>query len=149
MEQKKNDPNVTLLQSIYKSVSMGADSVLTLLGKAKKEDLRAELTSELTAYQKFGNITRDKLSAYGTPAEEVGVLQKLPAELSIRMSTITDDSSSKLAELAMNGATMGMIELQKEIKAGEKAGAHHDNIRLAEGVFNLQKESLDKMKHFL
>ncbi len=149
MEQKKNDPNVTLLQSIYKSVSMGEDSVLTILGKAKKEDLRSELTSELTAYQKFGNIIRDKLSAYGAAAEEVGVLQKLPAELSIRMSTLTDDSPARLAELAMNGAAMEMIELQKEIKEGKKSGAHQDNIRLAEGVFNLRKESLDKMRNFL
>ncbi len=149
MDSKQKDPNVTLLQGVYKAVTMSTDSVLTILGKAKKEDIRMELTEELDGYQNFANMTRERLSALSTPAQEAGILEKIPAELSIRMSTLTDDSSSKLAELMINGSTMGVIELQKEIKTAEKAGAHQENIQLAEGVLNFQQKNIDKMKEFL
>ncbi len=149
MDTKQKSPDATLLQGIYKTVSMGTDSVLTILGKAKAEDIRMELTTELDGYQNFANLTRDRLSSLSCPAEELGMLQKLPAELSIRMSTLTDDSSSKLAELMINGSTMGVIDLQKEIKTAEKAGATHENLQLAEGVINFQQKNIDKMKAFL
>ncbi len=149
METNQKNPDVTLLQGVYKAVSMGTDSVLTILGKAKEKDIRRELTAELDGYQNFANLTRGRLSSLSANAEEVGMLTKLPAELSIRMSTLTDDSSSKLAELMINGSTMGVIDLQKEINAAESAGAKHENIQLAQGVLNFQQENIDKMKNFL
>ncbi len=149
MEKKKQDANVTLLQGVYQAVSMGSDSVLTILGKTQSEQLRTELAAELAGYQKFENIARIKLGAYGAVAEEKGFFEKLPSELSIRMSTLTDDSTSKLAELVMTGSTMGIVELQKQIKAGEKAGAHPDNLELAGGVLTFQQRNIDNMKTFL
>ncbi len=148
-EQKKKNPDVTLLQGIYKTVNMSTDSVLTILGKTKKEELRAELTAELEGYQKFATIVRNKLGEVSVTPEETGILEKLPAELSIRMSTLTDDSAQKLAELMINGSTMGVIELQKELGTAKKAGAAHDNIQLANGVLTFQQENINKMKNFL
>ncbi len=149
MANNQKNPDVALLQEVYKTVSMGTDSVLTILGKARKEDIRSELTEELDGYQNFAGLTRDRLSALSVPAEEVGLLAKIPAELSIRMSTLTDDSSSKLAELMINGSTMGIIELQKEIKNAEKAGASKENIQLATGVLNFQQKNINQMKAYL
>ena len=149
MEENIKNPDVTLLQGVYKSVSMGCDSILTVLGKTKKEALRVELTSELDGYQNFANITRNRLSELSSPAKEVGMLEKIPAELSIRMSTLTDDSTSKLAELMINGSTMGVIELQKEINTAEKAGAKQENIQIANDVLTFQQDNINKMKSFL
>ncbi len=149
METNQKNPDVTLLQSVYKTVTMGTDSVLTILGKAKKEEMRAELTEELDGYQNFANLTRERLSSLSAIAEEAGLLAKIPAELSIRMSTLTDDSSSKLAELMINGSTMGVIELQKEIHTAQKDGADEENLQFATGVLNFQQKNINKMKTFL
>ena len=148
-DKQKKTPDEELLQEVYKSVCMGTDSVTTILGRTKDVGLRQELTAQLDGYQNFANIARNKLSDMRVTAKEVSALAKMPAEVSIMMTTMTDASPSKIAEMMINGSTMGVIEMKKRVKQAQTDGASEDNIKIANDVVTFEENNINKMKSFL
>ena len=128
---------------------MGTDAVNTILGKARDKAFREELTAELDGYQDFANRARDQLTALSVVAKEVGTLAKLPSEISINMSTLVDDSTSKLAELMIDGNTMGVVQMKKELSRAEEDDISASAISLAEDVVAFQEQNIETMKTFL
>lgn len=151
MEENRNamSPDAVFLQEVYKGVCMGTDSINTILGKAKDKAMREELTKELDGYQDYANKARNKLSEMSVTAKEVGMLAKLPSEMSIAMNTLVDDSTSKLAELMIDGNTMGVIQMKKDLNRAKSEGVSQDAINLAEDVVAFQEKNIEKMKTFL
>ena len=99
--------------------------------------------------EEFAKKAKNGLEALHTPAKEVSTMQKLPAEMGIRMSTLTDTSNSKIAELMVNGSVMGVSEFKEIIRNADEAGASLENIRLAGDVLAFHEEMINKMRRFL
>ena len=92
-QNKQNiSPDERLLSEIYKSVSMGSDSVTTIIGKTKDSTLRTALTSQLDGYQRFVNETKAKMNEKNIEVKNPGILSKMPSEISINMTTMIDNS---------------------------------------------------------
>ena len=147
--QRPQNPDVAFLQDVYKGVCMGTDAINTVLGKAKDKAFREELTAELDGYQHFANQARNALTELSVTAKEVGTLAKLPSEISINMSTLVDDSTSKLAELMIDGNTMGVVQMKKDINRAGKDGVSASAVHLAEEVVAFQEKNVETMKAFL
>ncbi len=141
-KQKKTNPDEELLQEMYKNACMGTDSVTTILGKTKDEKLRCELTAQLDGYQNFANVTRNKLSGMSATA-------KIPAEMSIMMTTMVDSSTPKIAEMMINGSTMGVINLKKRIKQAQTEGVSQDVVKIASDIMAFEEDNINKMKNYL
>ena len=149
MENEKRSADAALLQEIYKNVTMGADSIMTILGKAEDEALRENLSADLDTYEGYAKRAEEKLKAMSAEPKPVTMLQKLPAEMGIAMSTLTDRSNSKMAELMIEGAVMGVTEFKEIIRNADDAGASIENIRLAGDVLAFHEEMINKMRRYL
>ena len=148
-KQTSKDAEVAFLQEVYKGVSMGTDAVNTILGKARDKSFREELTAELDGYENFANQARDQLTALSVAAKEVSTFAKIPSAISINMSTLVDDSTSKLAELMIDGNTMGVVQMKKELSRVEQGAISDDATKLAEDVVAFQEKNIETMKTFL
>jgi hypothetical protein len=137
------------LQEIYKNVTMGTDSLMTILGKAEDETLRENLSADLDTYEGYAKRAKEKLEAMSVEPKGVNALQKLPAEMGITMSTLTDRSNSKMAELMIEGAVMGVTEFKELIREADKNGASLENVRLAGDVLSFHEEMINKMRRYL
>ncbi len=149
MEQRKHSADEALLQEIYKNVTMGTDSVMTILGKAEDETLRENLSADLDTYEGYAKRAKEKLEAMSVEPKGVSAIAKLPAEMGIAMSTLTDRSNSKMAELMIEGAVMGVSEFKELIREADKNGASLENIRLAGDVLSFHEEMINKMRRYL
>ncbi len=149
MENKKQNADAALLREIYKNVKMGADSVMSILGKAEDETLRENLSQDLDTYEGYAKRAKEKLSQMSLEPNEPSMLQKLPAEMGIAMSTLTDHSNSKMAELMIEGSVMGVTEFKELIRNADDAGASIENIRLAGDVLAFHEEMINKMRRYL
>ncbi|MBQ8495852.1 MAG: hypothetical protein IJ489_00145 [Clostridia bacterium] len=149
MENKKQSADAALLQEIYKNVKMGTDSVMTILGKAEDRSLLENLSADLDTYEGYAKRAREKLAEMSIVPKEVSTIQKLPAEMGITMSTLTDRSNSKIAELMIEGAVMGVTEFKDLIRNADDAGASLENIRLAGDVLAFHEEMINKMRRYL
>ena len=150
MSNQKNkniSPDEQLLSEIYKSVSMGSDSVTTIIGKTKDATLRTALTAQLDGYQRFVNETKNKMNEKNIEIKNPGILSKIPAELSINMTTMIDDSTTKIAEMMINGSTMGVIEIKRTVNKAN--GASEDCVKIANDYINFEESNITNMKNYL
>ncbi len=147
--KKKKTPGEDLLQAVYKNAKMGSDAVTEVIERTKDAKLRSELTSQLESYYGFTMAAKNKLMEMNCEAKEPGMLSKLPAELSIKMSTMMDSSDSKIAEIMIGGYNMGIVDLQKNINQAKSEGVPEEAMNIANGVMALETGSLEKMKKYL
>ena len=122
---------------------------MTILGKAEDETLRENLSADLDTYEGYAKRAKEKLEAMSVEPKGVNALQKLPAEMGITMSTLTDRSNSKMAELMIEGAVMGVTEFKELIREADKNGASLENVRLAGDVLSFHEEMINKMRRYL
>ena len=143
------NPGEELLQAVYKNAKMGKETLTTVIGKTKNEQVRAELTSQLESYHGFESEARNKLMQMSQNPNEPSVMAKIPADISIKMSTLMDSSDSKIAEIMIDGYNMGIIELQKSLNHAKTSGVGEDIIGVANNVIAFEEGSIEKMKTFL
>ena len=81
--------------------------------------------------------------------KEASAWAKIPAEMSISMTTLMNRTPSKIAEMVINGATMGIIDIKKAINKAQSEQADSGNIGLASEILAFQESNVEKMKEFL
>lgn len=136
-----------LLDEVYKSVTMGSDSVSTLIGKTTDASMRAALTAQLEGYQNFASTARTKMNEKNIKIKEASVFTKIPAEVTMNVTTMMDNSNTKIAEMMINGSTMGIIELTRKIR--RTTDASPDCVKIATDVVAFEENNIDKMKTYL
>jgi hypothetical protein len=149
MGNKNENPDILLLEDICKSVSLHADTLTTVIGKTEDDGQKSLLSAMLDTCEGFVGTAKKRLQAFNTETKTPGILEKLPSELSVVMSTLTDRSPSKIAELVIENAVMGVSEFKEKIRNADEAGASIENIRLAGDILSFQEETINKMRRYL
>lgn len=138
-----------LLQTVYKNVKMASDSILNLMPKVKDEKLKSDMTVQLSAFEAFASRTAKLLADEGAKPETEGPLTKLSAKWGTMMNTMRDSTSSHLAEMMIEGATMGANEMLRELREAENTGVSESALRLARDVCAFEEKIAEEMKSYL
>ena len=136
----------TLLQAIYKNVKMAGDSILTLMPKVKDSKLKNDLTVQLSVYEAYASRAAKLLAEEGAKPEEEGTVTKLSAKMSAMMNTMIDSTSSHLAEMLVEGGTMGVNDMLKQIREAENTTASESALRLARDVCRFEEKTVDEIR---
>ncbi len=138
--------NEKFLQELYKNTTMGADSIIDLIDKASDPEMRAEMTSELKRYKQFQQQAAELLAQHGLKPEEPSLPAKAGAKLGMAFNTMLDTTTSHIAEMMINGATMGIINIEKQFNS---ADAMPETRALAEDVLKFEKSTAENLTRFL
>ena len=145
MKEEKNEVNV--LDELNKGACMGQDAIHFVLEKVEDEALRKELT---TQYEKYREISQKIHKLYpeykeGSP-HETSTMNKVMTWYGIEMKTFTDKSTSKIAELLLQGTNMGIIEGRKLLNHKQT----DENIKqLVQEYVDMQEDAVESLKTFL
>ena len=149
MEKKNENPNILLLEDICKSIEFSADILTMIIEKTEDDGQKTLLSSMLTTYEEFAGQAKKRLRELGVQPKTPGMLQKLPSEMSVMLSTLTDRSASKIAELVIEEAVENVSEFKEKIRNADKAGAALEHIRLAGDILAFHEEMINKMRRYL
>ncbi len=138
-----------ILEHIYKNVKMGSDSITSLLPKVKDEKMISDLTTQLTGYENFAVRASDMLKNAGVHPEEEGMMKKIPAKAGIMMNTMVDSSSSHIAEMMIQGSSMGIVDMTKYINAAKHCNISQDAVNLAGEVVTFEQNNIERLKAYL
>lgn len=138
-----------LLDSIYKNVKMGTDSINTVLPKVSNEFMKRDMTAQLENYSGFASRAATLLQEYGRKPEEEAITKKLSAKFGIAVNTMIDSTPSHIADMIIKGANMGIQEMETQITTGKMLNCDPKAISLAEDIITFEKESAAKMKPYL
>ena len=146
-QQKSND--IELLTELYKNMKMGADSIINISPKVNEGKFRDELARELDAYESYSKKMGKIIYEAGNEPKEGNPVSKIASKVGVAMNTLTDTSTSHLAKLMIEGATMGITENTTLINRYKKKGIS-DNVRsLAEDSVKFMETSVETLKTFL
>ena len=138
---------VQLLQDVVRNARTGQDAVEHLMQKTEAGAMRDELIREKEDYAVTRRQSEQALINAGGKAEPVGPLAKAGMWAGLEMETLADRSNAHIAEIVIQGATMGVIEMTKALNQydGADAGARD----LASRFVAQQNETIDRQKGFL
>lgn len=148
---EQNTKNVTksFLDSLYKNVKMGADSIIDLLPKVQDSGMREEMTAELEQYEKFAKQIREILFRLGEEPKEESFMTKAMTKMGIAMNTMMDTTTSHIADMMIQGATMGVTDTTKLVREHENTSCAEDALALARDTIRYEEESIERLKKFL
>lgn len=139
--------NLTILNEINKAAKMGMDSISYVLDKTEDENLRDNLSTQYSGYDDISNRVNTEFEKYGEIPDDDSIKNKVMTWTGIQMNTMTDRSSSHIAELMIQGNSMGIVEAQKLLNHNPKAENQVKTI--LNDFVTFQKNNIEKMKEFL
>ena len=149
MEKETNAASLSLLEAMYKNVRMGADSIIDIMPKVIDEDLRSELTSELERYDEFSKEIEKIFLNIGKEAKDQGIFAKLGTKMSVAVNTLVDVTTSHIAEMMIQGGTMGITDATKLLREYETTSCSEDVLDLTRRIIKYEEETIERLKKFL
>ena len=140
--------NINALDEVHKGCCMGIDAINFIFEKIEDNSLKKELENEKSDYEKIKNDVEEVYSKYNSEDDphETGVMTKAMTWSGIEMKTLTDTSTSKLAELLLQGVNMGIIEGRKILNNKK---INKDVKSIISKYVTMQEESVEALKTFL
>lgn len=145
MENDKNEINV--LDELSKGACMGRDAIHFIMDKVKDQGLLVELNRQYEKYKDISNKIEKIYPKYNDrEPHKTGPMNKVMTWYGIEMKTFMDDSTSKIAELLLQGTNMGVIEGRRLLNHKD---TNEEINKLVEEYVAVQEEAIDKLKNFL
>ena len=142
-----------LADHIYKNAKMGADSIADALKGIKdpmeKEKIKSELTRQYDEYENIASKAEKMLVEMNIKPKEENMMAKMGAKAGIMMNMMTDSTSSHVAEMMIEGLSMGITDTTKRSRQAEEKGCDPRAVRLAAELISFQEKSVDIMKRYL
>lgn len=129
------DKNIELLNYIHQNAQMGIETIKQLLKETKDENMKNVLQKHLNEYQKFYDMADNKLKSKNIEPKELNFLSKAFTDLMINLKTLRDKSPSHMAEMLIQGSTMGIVDMTKKIK--EYQGVEKGDVRYSKWTFTV------------
>ena len=140
--------NLNILDEVNKGATMGMDAISYVSEKVTDDKFKNVLDTEYNKYQKISERVNDLYSNYtDKEPHETNAMNKMMTWYGIQMKTMTDDTTSKLSELLMQGTNMGIIEGRRLLNQNPEAEKDVKNI-LNDFVVT-QEDSVETLKKYL
>jgi len=144
---KNNENEVNVLDELSKGACMGKDAIHFIMDKVEDEALKEELNNQ---YKKYNEIYDKICNIYPDYSEkephETNAMNKVMTWYGIEMKTMMDESTSKIAELLLQGTNMGIIEGRRLLNNNNTNEEIHS---LVQEYVDMQEKAVEKLKTFL
>lgn len=144
------DENLELLECVYQNASMGVSSLTALLNDIKEKDNKIKnlVSEEVKGYEKFEKESKKLLKKYGAEVKGKGIMAEMMSKMGIKKEVKSDNSDSAIAEMIIEGFTMGNLEISKLITNYEKA-ADKKYLKLAKELVEFGENEVKKLKEYI
>ena len=140
--------NLNILDEVNKGATMGMDAISYVSEKVEDNDFKLVLDTEYNKYKDISNRVNNLYSNYSKKEpHETNAINKMMTWYGIQMKTMTDNTTSKLSELLMQGTNMGIIEGRRLLNQNHDAAQDVKNI-LNDFVV-MQEDSVETLKKYL
>ena len=140
--------NLNILDEVNKGATMGMDAISYVSEKVTDGRFKEVLDTEYNKYKDISNRVNNLYSNYSSKEpHETNAMNKMMTWYGIQMKTMTDDTTSKLSELLMQGTNMGIIEGRRLLNQHQDIEPDVKNI-LNDFVV-MQEDSVETLKKYL
>lgn len=141
-----NDDEI-LLNHIYQNAEMGLNSIPHLLSKIDDPDFKTAVKTQYQEYEKILNHAKEKMKEANIKPEEAPEIAKIWSGIMTELKTLSNDSTSHMAEMMILGSTMGTTKVLRQMRVSDNASG--DIILLAKKLLETEEANISEMKKFL
>ena len=124
------------------------DAISFVAPKVKDNEFKGVLDVEYDKYKKISQRVNDLYSNYtDKDPHETNSMTKMMTWYGIQMKTMSDDTTSKLSELLMQGTNMGIIEGRRLLNQNDDASP--DVKSILNDFVVMQEDSVETLKKYL
>ena len=136
-----------LLNHIYQTAEMGCGGIQSVLQYANEPKLTEALNRQYAEYQKLQNSAGAMLHQRGREPKGISPMAKMGSEAMSAMKTMMDHSATKIAEMMIQGSTMGVT---KSLRTIRDCDLHDERVKdLADKLLKTEEANIKEMKKFL
>ena len=146
---EQNNENYQLLSELYKNMKMGADAIINVSSKVGEGELRDELARQLDTYESFSKKIGMLIYESGNEPKEENIMSKMASKVGMAMNTLTDSTESHIAQMMIEGATMGITENTKLVNEYEEKNISEEALKLGKDSVKFMEDTVEKLKKFL
>lgn len=139
----------TVLNAVFKNVKMASDSILNLMPKVQSQQLKSDLTVQLSTYEAFASRATKLLGKEGIKPQEENWMTRMGAKWGTVMNTMKDSTTSHLVEMVIEGTTMGINDMMEQLRICKREDVSDSIRQLAQDVLDYEEKVLCEMKEYL
>ncbi len=144
------DENIELLEYIYKNAEMGMYTINELLKNLNNKENKIKMITEkeLNEFEYFYKNSKKLLKKNNVSSKNNGTFTKMSASMGIKMETMKDNSDANIAQMLIQGITMGTVEIESKIE-NYKNVVNKSNLALAKKYLKTLYKQIEELKKYL
>ena len=141
---------IELYKHIYEDSEMSVSSLEQLKKELKDKDNKIKdiLDNILGGFIEFKKYSKKVLDKSKSQIEETSFMGKMMASMGIKKEVITDNSDSHMADLLIQGISMGSINMEKKID-DYKYKVPNKDLRYAKKFLKFEQDKIEDLKKYL
>lgn len=139
-----------LILHIYQDAEMACFTLDKLINDLKEKDNKIKKLVEdiYKEYEVWKQKTKNILNKENAEISENPTIAKFMAGVSINKEVKSDNSDSAMADMLIQGISMGSIDMTKKIKA-YKEDVNKTDLNLAKDFLKFQEKTIEELKKYL
>ena len=143
----EKNTNLYVLNEIHKGAKMGMDSISTVSEKVSEPNFKDNLSFQYTQYGDILDSINEIYKKYGNIPKDDNPMASVMSWTGIQMNTLTDKSNSHIADMLIQGTTMGIIEGRKLLN--QNPNIDEEVRQVLDTFVKMQENNVEKLKTFL
>lgn len=139
--------DLDLLEKTYQNASIGITALKAVMDKVDSKEMNRDLHRQLRDYRDIADKTRNELLTNGTKVKEQSFYIKTIMKGNVKMNTLMNPSDSRIAQMVIQGSTMGVTQMTKLLHA--KKDADGTSTGIANDFIKKEEDNIEKMKKYL
>ena len=136
-----------LLRFIHKNAAMGVGTLPQALSLPQSRAMTSALQDHLREYRSIAARSQSYAKERGLHLKGPGSAALAMSGMMLRAQTALDPSTSKLAEMMIQGSTMGVTSLTRQIR--DYDGEDTEVLDFAKKQLKREEKNIDELKKFL
>lgn len=142
------ETEIKMLNDIHKNADMGQDTLRHVLEASHDGKFSDVIRKQMEGYEETFRKSDEMLKArHAQQKKEAPALSKMMAHMNINMKSMQDMPTSRLAEMVIQGGTMGVTELSRQIH--DYAGEDKEVLDFARKQLKQEEKNIEELKKFL
>lgn len=138
---------VDFLNRLYQNSKMGEHSIDVILKSVKNPRLQYSLQKQKEGYSQLSRKAERQIHLKREVPQDNSRLTRLSSAIGIHMNTLTNKKPSHLAQMLIQGSTIGMIDATQHLHKYQYVSPKVKG--LANEMIQFEEENIQKLKHFL
>ena len=136
-----------ILNDIFQSAQIGSKAICDLLPKVENATFRADLKTQDSQYKDIQKDAAGQLMQMGETPQELGTMKKAGMWASVNAQTVINTDTSHLAEVMINGSTMGITNMTKLVNTYQNPNLQVKG--LADRLIQMEEQNIQRLKTYL